>query len=138
LTIVPHVEIAAVRITLEGFLHQQGQRVHAAAHIGMARRNPYPYPPKESGSSSLEHLNHPRQCSSINSGIDDHPAPTSHHNFQPTAHPTGIAETCGPRVGNHPRRDKPSLGAAAHQQPGLKSPAPSIQLRSRYPVPPRG
>jgi hypothetical protein len=31
-------------ITLEGFLHQQGQRVHAAAHVGMARRDPYPDP----------------------------------------------------------------------------------------------
>src|SRR6266699_1129386 len=39
-----HVEIAAVRIALEGFLHQQGQGVHAAAHVGVARRNPHPTP----------------------------------------------------------------------------------------------
>jgi hypothetical protein len=30
-----HVEIAAVRVTLERFLNRQGQRVHAAAHVGM-------------------------------------------------------------------------------------------------------
>ena len=30
-------------VALEGFLHQQGQRVHAAAHIGVAGRNPYPH-----------------------------------------------------------------------------------------------
>jgi len=38
------VEISAVRISLKGFLNQQCERVHAAAHIGMARRNPNAYP----------------------------------------------------------------------------------------------
>ncbi|MCP3397133.1 MULTISPECIES: hypothetical protein [unclassified Bradyrhizobium] len=38
-----HVEIAAVRVSLEGFLHQQAQRVHAATHIGVAGRNPHPH-----------------------------------------------------------------------------------------------
>src|SRR5258708_6117939 len=38
-----HIEIAAVRIALERFLHLQGQRVHAAAHVGAARGNPHPY-----------------------------------------------------------------------------------------------
>src|SRR5579862_5739884 len=39
-----HVEIAAVRITLEGFLHQQSQRVHAATHVSVAGRDPHTYP----------------------------------------------------------------------------------------------
>src|SRR6516225_9544450 len=38
------VEISAVRISLKGFLNQQCERVHAAAHIGMARRNPNTHP----------------------------------------------------------------------------------------------
>src|SRR4029453_2206132 len=38
-----HVEIAAVRVAPKGFLHQQGQRVHAATHIGVTGRNPDPY-----------------------------------------------------------------------------------------------
>src|SRR4029453_1472247 len=38
-----HVEIAAVRVAPEGLLHQQGQRVHAATHIGVTGRNPDPY-----------------------------------------------------------------------------------------------
>src|SRR5258706_1631884 len=36
-----HVEISAMWVALEGFLHQQGQRVHAAAHVGVAGRNPH-------------------------------------------------------------------------------------------------
>src|SRR5215510_7483675 len=31
-----------MRVALEGLLHQQGQRVHAAAHVGVAGRNPHP------------------------------------------------------------------------------------------------
>src|SRR5665213_4455946 len=38
-----HVEIAAMRITLESFLNQQGQRIHSAAHVGVAGGNPHPY-----------------------------------------------------------------------------------------------
>src|SRR5207302_1820690 len=38
-----HVEVAAMRVALEGFLHQHGQRVHAAAHVGVAGRNPHPH-----------------------------------------------------------------------------------------------
>src|SRR5713101_4065069 len=38
-----YVEIAAMRITLERFLNRQGQRVHAATHVGMACRDPYPH-----------------------------------------------------------------------------------------------
>src|SRR5215470_12716840 len=38
-----YIEVAAVRVALEGFLHQQGQRVHAAPHVGVAGRNPYPH-----------------------------------------------------------------------------------------------
>src|ERR1700684_1602580 len=38
-----HVEVAAVRVSRERFLHQQGQRVHAATHIGVAGRNPHPH-----------------------------------------------------------------------------------------------
>src|SRR6516165_2389215 len=38
-----HIEVAAVRVALEGFLHQHGQRVHAAAHVGVASRNPHPH-----------------------------------------------------------------------------------------------
>src|ERR1700732_5580953 len=37
-----HVEIAAVSIALEHFLHLQGQRVHAAAHVGAAGGHPHP------------------------------------------------------------------------------------------------
>jgi hypothetical protein len=36
-----HVEIAAVRITPKGFLHQQGQRVCPATRVGVADSNPY-------------------------------------------------------------------------------------------------
>src|SRR5437868_6249387 len=39
-----NVEVAAMRIALEGFLHPQGQRVHPAAHVGVAGRNPHPHP----------------------------------------------------------------------------------------------
>jgi len=39
-----------VRITLERFLHLQGQRVHAAAHVGVAGGNPHPHP-EATGSS---------------------------------------------------------------------------------------
>src|SRR5450755_3666947 len=39
-----HVEITAVRITLERFLNLQSQRVHAAAHVGMASSDPHPHP----------------------------------------------------------------------------------------------
>src|SRR6266849_8422783 len=39
-----YVEIAAMRITLERFLNRQGQRVHATAHVSMARRDPHPHP----------------------------------------------------------------------------------------------
>src|SRR5215471_841540 len=35
------VKISAMRIALECFLNQQRQRVHATAHVGMARRDPY-------------------------------------------------------------------------------------------------
>ena len=38
-----HIEVATVRVSLEGFLHQQAQRVHAATHIGVAGRNPHPH-----------------------------------------------------------------------------------------------
>lgn len=38
-----HIEVAAVRVSFEGFLHQQAQRVHAATHIGVAGRNPHPH-----------------------------------------------------------------------------------------------
>src|SRR6476659_5688278 len=38
-----HIEVAAVRVALEDFQHHQGQRVHAATHIGVAGRNPHPY-----------------------------------------------------------------------------------------------
>src|SRR6202161_3820524 len=38
-----HVEVAAVRVSRERFLHQQAQRVHAATHIGVAGRNPHPH-----------------------------------------------------------------------------------------------
>src|SRR5262249_28280390 len=37
------VEIAPVRIALERFLHREGQRVHAAAHVGVAGRDPHPH-----------------------------------------------------------------------------------------------
>src|SRR5215831_11050308 len=36
-----NVKITTMRIAVEGFLHQQRQRVHATAHVGMARRDPY-------------------------------------------------------------------------------------------------
>src|SRR5205823_8040850 len=39
-----YVEIAAVRIAFEGFLHQQGQRVYAATLVGMTRSDPHPTP----------------------------------------------------------------------------------------------
>src|ERR1700746_2396154 len=35
------VKISAMRIALECFLHQQRQRVHTTAHVGMPRRDPY-------------------------------------------------------------------------------------------------
>jgi hypothetical protein len=38
-----HIKVAAVRVALEGFLYQHGQRVHAAAHVGVAGRNPHPH-----------------------------------------------------------------------------------------------
>src|SRR5438552_11699153 len=38
-----YVKVAAMRIAFEGFLHQQGQRVHAPAHVGMAGRYPHPH-----------------------------------------------------------------------------------------------
>src|SRR5271156_1875323 len=39
-----HVEVAAVRIALERLLNHKGQRVHTATHVGVAGRNPHPYP----------------------------------------------------------------------------------------------
>src|SRR5262249_3215787 len=39
-----HVEVAAVWIAPQRFLHEQGERVHAATHVGMARRDPHPHP----------------------------------------------------------------------------------------------
>ena len=34
-----HVEVFAMRGAFEGLLHRQGQRVHAAAHVGVAGRS---------------------------------------------------------------------------------------------------
>src|SRR5258707_12104002 len=38
-----HIKVASVRVAPEGFLQQQGERVHAATHIGVAGRNPHPH-----------------------------------------------------------------------------------------------
>jgi hypothetical protein len=67
-----HVEIAAMRITLEGFLHQQGQRVYAAAHVG-ARS--IPGPPAELRSlppSIRQRCNRRRQYRRIDCARDPH------------------------------------------------------------------
>jgi hypothetical protein len=37
-----YVEVSAVRVAFEGLMHQHGQRVRAAAHVGVAGRNPHP------------------------------------------------------------------------------------------------
>src|SRR5258705_5788597 len=39
-----HVEVAAMRVALQRFLHQQRQRVHAATHVGVAGRQPNAHP----------------------------------------------------------------------------------------------
>src|SRR6202040_1567570 len=38
-----HVEIAAMRIALQRLLHLDRQAVHAAPHIGVPDRQPYPH-----------------------------------------------------------------------------------------------
>jgi len=43
-TVAKHEEIAGVRIALERLLNQQGQALHALAHVRVARRNPDPHP----------------------------------------------------------------------------------------------
>jgi hypothetical protein len=35
---------AGVRIALQRMLHLKGEAIHAAAHVGMACRNPHPHP----------------------------------------------------------------------------------------------
>ncbi len=40
---VENDEISTMRVATEGFLHQHGQRVHSAANIDVASRNPSPY-----------------------------------------------------------------------------------------------
>jgi hypothetical protein len=37
-----YVEVSAVRVAFEGLMHQHRQRVRAAAHVGVAGRNPHP------------------------------------------------------------------------------------------------
>jgi hypothetical protein len=38
-----YIEIASMRIALQRLLHLEGQAIHAAAHVGMARRDPHPH-----------------------------------------------------------------------------------------------
>src|SRR5271166_4809617 len=61
------VEIAAVRVALQLLLDLKRQSLHAATHVGVARRDPHPHPARHRDHRSLKTLRTRRSASASTS-----------------------------------------------------------------------
>jgi hypothetical protein len=62
-----NVEIAAMRVALQLFLNLKRQSLHAATHVGVARRDPHPHPARHRDHRSLRTLKTRRSASASTS-----------------------------------------------------------------------